>query len=101
MSGLRLFVLTMLFLLLPLTVLAGDPVVGKNIYTRHCMGCHGASGAGMMPGLPNFSRGEQLFKSDNELMDTVRNGNGVMPSFGGLISEEEIRDVVAYLRTFL
>lgn len=80
---------------------AGDVFKGKELYTRHCMGCHGPSGEGMMPGLPNFSRGEQMFKTDSQLIDAIRDGNGVMPSFNGLLDDEQISDVVAYLRTFL
>jgi len=80
---------------------AVDVFEGKQLYSRHCMGCHGVSGEGNMPGLPNFAQGEQLFKSDSELQDSVRNGNGVMPSFIGLLTDDEISSVVAYLRTLL
>lgn len=78
-----------------------DVFEGKQLYERHCMGCHGVSGAGNMPGLPNFAQGEQLFKSDSELQDAIRNGSGVMPSFNGLLGDSEISSIVAYLRTFL
>lgn len=90
-----------LIIALPSQALAGDVFKGKELYARHCMGCHGSNGEGMMPGLPNFARGEQLFKSDRELADAVRDGNGVMPSFSGILDDSEIDDVVSFLRTFL
>lgn len=93
--------LALFFLVNLQSVHAGDVFKGKEIYTRHCMGCHGPSGEGMMPGLPNFSRGAQLSKTDSQLMDAIRDGNGVMPSFNGLLDDDELSDVVSYLRTFL
>lgn len=80
---------------------AGDVFKGKEVYQRHCMGCHGGSGEGIMPGMPNFARGDRLFRTDRELEDAIRDGNGVMPSFNGLLDDDDMRDVVAFLRTFL
>lgn len=82
-------------------VFASDIFNGKEVFMRECMACHGAAGEGNMPGLPNFKEGKTLFKNDNELMDIIRDGRGIMPSFNGLLPDEDIRDVTAYLRTFL
>lgn len=68
---------------------------------RECMACHGAAGEGKLPGLPNFKEDQTLFKTDSALGDIIRDGKGVMPSFNGLLKDEDIRNVVAYLRTFL
>lgn len=78
---------------------AADPNNGGAIYSKHCMNCHGDNGIGMMPGTPNFARGEGLFKPDTELATAIRGGRTVMPAFEGLLSESEIFDVIAYLRT--
>ncbi len=86
---------------LPQLVYSSDVFNGKEVFTRECMACHGAGGEGVMPGLPNFKKDQTLFKADKQLMDIIRDGRGIMPSFGGLITEEDIRDVTAYLRTFL
>ena len=80
---------------------AGDVFKGQELYTRHCAGCHGPSGEGEMPGLPNFSRPDKLIKTDGQLADVIRAGNGVMPSFNGRLTEDDIFDIVAYIRTFL
>jgi len=80
---------------------AGDVFKGQELYTRHCAGCHGLSGEGEMPGLPNFARADKLIKTDSQLADVIRAGNGVMPSFNGRLTDEDIYDIVAYIRTFL
>lgn len=80
---------------------SSDVFNGEEVFARECMSCHGIAGEGAMPGLPNFKQGNTLFKNDRELMGIIRDGRGIMPSFGGLISDVDIRDVTAYLRTFL
>jgi mono/diheme cytochrome c family protein len=72
---------------------------GSALFQRHCVNCHGDSGMGMMPGTPDFSRGERLFAPDSELATAIRSGVRVMPAFEGLLTEQEILDVVAFLRT--
>ncbi|MDH5547324.1 MAG: cytochrome c [Gammaproteobacteria bacterium] len=74
---------------------------GRVIYQRYCLSCHGPAGEGMMPGMPNFARGDRLIRTDRELIDAVKDGNGVMPSFYGILEEEDIENVVAFLRTLL
>ncbi len=78
---------------------AADPVEGKKIYKLHCQTCHGAKGAGEMPGMPDFSRGDALFTADYLLVSTIEQGRGVMPAFRGLLATHEILDVISYLRT--
>ncbi len=80
---------------------AADVFKGREIYVDRCQACHGAGGEGLMAGTPNFARGESLFLTDQELASVIRAGKGVMPGFGGLLSDDDIANVVAYLRTFL
>ncbi len=82
-------------------VSAGDVFKGKEVYLKECAACHGASGEGRMPGLLNFQESQALFRTNNALRDIVRDGKGIMPSFNGLLSDEDISNVVVYLRTFL
>ncbi len=86
----------------PPWVAAEDPLAaGKQIYDRYCMGCHGVNGEGMMPGMPNFALGERLDTTDRDLAERIRQGNGVMPGFAGTLSDREIDDVIAYIRSLL
>lgn len=78
---------------------AADTKSGATIYQHHCQNCHGVSGQGDFPGMPDFSRGEGLFQPNSTLMNTIKRGKGVMPAFEGLLTDEEILDVIAYLRT--
>lgn len=80
-------------------VFAADPTKGRMIYMSHCQNCHGANGVGQFPGMPDFSRGESLFRPDIELVRVIFAGRGMMPAFRGMYTEEELLDVVAFLRT--
>jgi len=93
---------SLIFLQLTLSnVFAADVFNGREVYLRECMACHGAAGEGNMPGMPNFKEGQTLFKTDNALIDAIRDGKGIMPGFNGLLTDDDIRDVAAYIRTFL
>ena len=83
------------------TAFAGDVFDGKRVYLEQCRECHGVTGRGEMPGAPNFTRGDRLLKTDRELWRAVERGSGIMPGFEGLLTQEEIENVVSYLRTFL
>jgi cytochrome c6 len=78
---------------------AADPFTGGKLYQSHCLNCHGASGAGEIPNIPDFSRGESLLQPDNTLLETIKSGKGMMPAFRGIFTDDEIRDVIAYVRT--
>lgn len=78
---------------------AADIFNGKEVYELHCEGCHGADGASFEPGVPDFTRGESLFAPDSQLVDRLREGSAMKPSFRGLLTDEELRDVIAYVRT--
>lgn len=78
---------------------ASDVFNGKEVYRLHCESCHGADGASFEPGVPDFSRGESLFATDSELVQGLREGSAMKPSFRGLLTDAELRDVIAYVRT--
>lgn len=78
---------------------AADIAKGGSLYATHCAVCHGANGAPVMPGAPNFRRLETLMRPDMQLLLSIRNGKGTMPGYFGILRDREILDVVAYLRT--
>lgn len=81
------------------TALAADVAQGQRLYQIHCAACHGARGESMIPNAPNFSRGERLMQADFALMATIRSGKVSMPAFAGVLRDQQILDVIAYLRT--
>lgn len=78
---------------------AADIAKGKTLYNAHCAMCHGVDGTPVMPGTPNFRRLETLMRPDMMLLMPIRNGKGIMPGYFGILRDQEILDVVAYLRT--
>jgi mono/diheme cytochrome c family protein len=81
------------------TVLAADIFKGREVYELHCQTCHGNDGRSVEPGTPDFSRGESLFAPDSELVRQLRDGGGMKPAYRGMLTDEELRDVIAYVRT--
>ena len=78
---------------------AADVAQGQRIYMTHCVACHGVGGVSVIPNAPNFSRGERLMQPDMGLMMTIKAGKTAMPSFNGILRDQQILDVIAYLRT--
>ncbi|MGD8559183.1 MAG: cytochrome c [Gammaproteobacteria bacterium] len=80
--------------------LAGDPFAGSSIYAHYCVSCHGGDGAGEVAGTPSFRGGRLLTKNPMELKSTIRMGRDMMPAFQGVLTEQQIDDVMEYIRTF-
>lgn len=78
---------------------AGDMYKGRTLYTTHCAACHGPTGISRMPGAPNFARQEGILKPDFTLLSTIRSGRNAMPAFQGILSDRDIMDAIAYIRT--
>ena len=94
---------SLVFVFLSLMVgmaMAGDPMKGRSIYENRCAGCHGQNGTPQVPEIPNFKMGQGLMQSDQQLLSFVKRGKGVMPGFEGVMTDAEIRDVIAHIRTF-
>ena len=79
---------------------AADFFNGQKLYQRYCIDCHGPAGRGVLPGTPDFSRGEGLFQTDAQIMRHIRQGSARAPGFGNSLSEREMLDIIAYLRGF-
>jgi mono/diheme cytochrome c family protein len=92
---------------------AADPARGKVHYQALCASCHGASGAGDGPaglaldprpashadgGYMNALSNEHLFKVIKEGGAAVGK-SPLMAPWGGALSDAQIRDVVAYVRS--
>lgn len=78
---------------------AGDIDKGGKLYARHCATCHGTDGVNVMPDAPNFAHSERLLRPDVFILAAIKEGKNAMPAFQGMLKDEEIMDVIAYLRT--
>jgi cytochrome c6 len=72
---------------------------GRIHYETYCRNCHGEDGRGVVAGAPDFSRGQALMKPDAALASGLKSAKGGMPAFQGILREQQLLDVVAYLRT--
>lgn len=73
---------------------------GEAVYNAVCAGCHmpdgeGAVGAGEYPALAD----NRLLEAPAYTVTLVVHGQGGMPPFGGLLDDEQIADVVNYIRS--
>lgn len=78
---------------------AADTNKGRQLFAANCAICHGQSGRSVMPGAPNFDRGEGLMRPDFTLLASIRGGKNAMPAYQGLLADRDILDVIAFLRT--
>jgi cbb3-type cytochrome c oxidase subunit III len=69
---------------------------------QKCVNCHGEDGKGKRKGTPDFTNAQwQSKESDEELAEQIRKGDPPkMPPFESKLNEEQIKALVAYVRSF-
>jgi mono/diheme cytochrome c family protein len=80
---------------------------GKKLYEKYCLACHGPQGKGdgatqFDPPVADLTSSEVLMKPDARLLKSIHEGrpNTAMDAWKSAMSEEAIRDVLAYILTF-
>jgi mono/diheme cytochrome c family protein len=92
--------------------------LGRSLYGQHCASCHEAALEGQpdwqaplpngrMPAPPHDATGHTWHHADDELFTITRNGIAAvvpgyqsdMPAFAGVLSDEEIRAVLAFIKS--
>lgn len=79
-------------------VAEGDATRGEGLYGANCAQCHGDDAKGGSAGedLPG-ALAEDGF---DEVFGVIKNGEGdEMPAFGDQLSDEQIKDIIAWLET--
>ena len=84
-----------------------DMAAGRRIYDEACKACHGldGTGAGVMkfrPPAADLTSPQVQAKLDSGLYTAIHEGraNTAMGAWKYALSDEEIRDVLSYVRTF-
>ena len=119
--------LVMLVVSLPSTLLAQqkpDPILkdklelGKRVYFKRCVWCHGVEGGGDGPSADrlftrprNFIQGTFKIRTtdsgelplDQNLLDTVKNGlpGSAMPPWGEVLSNDELTSVIQFVKSLV
>lgn len=80
---------------------------GMALYTKNCASCHGKAGLGdgvkaralkTHPG--DFAGAAYQTQTDGEHFYKTKFGRGEMPKYEGKLSDEDIWNIVNYMRTF-
>ncbi len=84
----------------------GDSVSGREIYVNTCIRCHGIDGTGaqsvrLVPAPADLSSPAVQNRLDGTLFKRIHDGkpNTAMGAWKHALSDEEIWDVLAYVRT--
>lgn len=75
--------------------LAGDAEQGRHLFLMNCAHCHGDDARGDEG--PDL---HDLHRSDARIHQVILAGiKGEMPSFGKKLGDQDVRELIAYLRT--
>ncbi len=77
---------------------------GADTYKTRCAMCHGPDGTATTPmakmmKIPSFKSLEVVKALDASLVDVTKDGKGKMPAYSGKLTDGQIKDAIAYIRT--
>ncbi|HEY4380326.1 MAG TPA: cytochrome c [Acidobacteriaceae bacterium] len=101
--NLKYLILCCVAALLVLPAVAQDSE-GADTYKAKCLMCHGPDGTAQTPAGKVFKaasfRDPVVVKTpDDELASIVKKGKNKMPVFGSMLSDDQIKSVIAYIHT--
>jgi len=79
---------------------------GENIFRAKCSVCHGVDGGGQTENgkklkVPDLRSEKVQNLSDEQMLDSVMNGKGYMPPMGKKYSEDQLKQVIVYVRALV
>ena len=84
----------------------GSATKGKEVFDQKCGICHFADSDAKKigPGLKGISKRGTFTVNNNKVTDDnlktwIENGDSLMPPFKDVLEEQQIRDVIAYVKT--
>jgi cytochrome c6 len=77
---------------------------GEALYKTKCAGCHGADGKGQTSmgkanNIRDLSSADVQGQSDDAIGGIIGGGKGKMPGYSKSLKPEQIKDLVAFIRT--
>ena len=77
---------------------------GADTYKTKCATCHGPDGLAATPAakamkVPSFKAPEIVKASDADLIAATKSGKGKMPAYNGKLTDPQIKEAIAYIRT--
>jgi cytochrome c6 len=73
------------------------------LYKSKCQICHGADGkgspAGQKMGAKDFHSPDVAKQTDAELIKVTKEGKGKMPKYDGKLTDDQIKELVKYIRS--
>lgn len=95
-------------LMAPSIAQAADVANGKKVYADKCARCHGTSGKGDGPKAETLEKKPADYTdekkmgefTDAQLKKITLEGKQPMPAYQGKVSDKDLDDVIAYIRTF-
>lgn len=99
----RILMVCVALTLLALPVMADD-VAGASTFKGKCVMCHGADGGadtamGKKVAATDLRTDAVQSKDDTALIEVVTKGKNKMPAFGEKLDADQIKAVVAFIRT--
>jgi len=77
---------------------------GATLFKSNCVVCHGADGTGTPTGkalkAPDLHSEAVQKLTDKQIEDQINNGKNNMPPFKSTLSADQVKLLVAYVRTF-
>src|SRR5271169_5530365 len=101
LQGFAILVLAFAVLMLFLPASRADDAAG--LYKTKCAMCHGPDGKGEPPTgkamkVTDLASAEIQKKTDAQLTESLTNGKGKMTAFKGKLTDDQIKQLVAYVR---
>jgi cytochrome c6 len=77
---------------------------GAALYKTKCAACHGAAGkgdtaVGKANKIRDLSSADVQQQSDADLTTVITSGKGKMPAYGKSLKPDQVKDLVAYIRS--
>lgn len=76
-----------------------DLARGQRLYNLHCASCHGITGIPIMPETPNLAMRDGMNQPDVVIMQSLKMGKRNKPPFFGRLNDQELLDILQYVRT--